>query len=323
MKLRAYSMATLLTALTLQAFPAGAQQYPSKPIKMAIGLAPGGAVDMTGRLLAQKLSAQMGVSVVVENRAGANGVIAHDYVAKAAPDGYTIVFNSGSLVQSHALSSKASYDPVRDFSPVVLFSTTPMMLVMNAKVPATNMAEFLRYANANPDKLSYGSAGTGNISHLATLLFLQAAGIKAVHIPYKGAAPAVADVIAGQVQMTTMSPASFAPLAKDKRLRPLVVMAAKRSKAHPDVPTLAESGIPNVEASSWVGVMAPAKTPRPVIARLNAETLTALQDPGIRAALERSGSEPLGSTPEQYAAHIKRELEIWTKIIVDNGIRLD
>ncbi len=312
----------VVLVVTLANRPAISQDhYPSKPIRMVIGLAPGGAVDLTGRRLAGKLAEQLGVSVVVDSKPGGNSVIAHDFVARAEPDGYTIIFNSGSLVQGYALSSKIAYDPLKDFSPIALFSKTPLTVVVNASFPAKNMSEFIAHAKANPNKLSYGTAGTGNITHLAGLLFLQAAGISAVHVPYKGSGPALVDLMGGHIQFSTASVSSISSLVRDNRLKALALMNAKRSLALPDVPTFKEAGIPNLDVSSWVGVMGPARMTSERVRVLNAEIRKALQDPLLKANLARDGSEPLGSTPEQYAAFISSELNRWTKVIKENRLQ--
>jgi tripartite-type tricarboxylate transporter receptor subunit TctC len=320
---RKASIAGIVAALVVAAQPLRAQEtYPNKPIRMVIGLAPGGAVELTGRRLAQKLTEQMGTSVFIDHKPGANSAIAHDYVAKSKPDGYTIIFNSGSLVQSHALY-QVNYDPVRDFAAVALVSSTPLTIVVNANSPYKSISEFLAFGKANPGKLTYGTAGTGNITHLAGELFLQTAGISALHVPYQGSGPALIALTGGQIAFSTASVTSIVPAVKAKRLHALAVMDTKRAPSLPDAPTLGEGGVQNVAVASWVGLMAPAGTPEPIVRRLNAETVKALQDPELRGALTRDGSEPIGSSPAEYAAYIQRELQRWTDIVKTRSIKLN
>jgi len=316
-------MVGLVAPLLFTGAPVLAQDaYPSKPVRMVIGLAPGGAVELTGRRLAQKLTEQFGVSVIVDHKPGANSAIAHEYVAKAKPDGYTVIFNSGSLVQSHALYN-VNYDPVRDFAPIALVSSTPLTIVVNANSRFMTIVEFIAYGRANPAKLSYGTAGTGNITHLAGELFLQTAGMSALHVPYQGSGPALTALLGAQIAFSTASVTSIGPLTREKRLRALAVMDNKRASSLPEVPTLAEAGVQNVSVASWVGLMAPSGTPVSIVRKLNAETVKALQDPELKSTLTRDGSEPMGSSPEEYASYIQRELRRWTDIVKTRNIRLN
>jgi len=287
---------------------------------MIVGLAPGGAVDITARKLAVKMSENLRVQVLVDNKPGANGMLAQDFVARAQPDGYTIVFNSGSVVQGHALAKNVTYDPIRDFSPVVLFSRTPLSVVVNASNPAQTIGEFIAHAKKNPDKVSYGTAGTGNITHLAGILFLQNAGISATHVPYKGSGPALVDLSGGQIDCSIASVTSISGLVRSKRVRALALMSDRRSPALPELVTFREAGIPNLEVSSWVGILGPAQMPRERVNVLNAAVRKALQDRQFLAALVQDGSEPLGSSPEEYAEHMVRELKRWTAIVQAHGI---
>jgi len=297
--------------------------YPVKPIRLVVGLATGGAVELTARKLAFKLAEQFGIQIVVDNKPGANGIVAHDFVARSQPDGYTLVFNSGSLVQGHAISKNIGYDPIKDFTPVVLFSRTPLTVVVNAANPVKDIQEFIYNAKQNRGKLSYGTAGTGNITHLAGLLFLQNVGITAAHIPYKGSGPALVDLIGGQIDYTIASVTSISSLVRDRRLRPLGLMSDRRTPAMPDLVTFKEMGIPNLEVSSWVGILGPAKLPEDRVQVLNAAVRKALQDPDLLSALAQDGSEPLGSTPEQYARFMADELQRWTRIVESNRISAD
>ena len=316
----------LATALLISIItgPAMSQvDYPSKPIRMVVGLAAGGAVDLTARRLANKLTEYLRVQIVIDNKPGANGIVAHDLVARSQPDGYTLVFNSGSLVQGHAIAKKINYDPIKDFTPVILFSKTPLTIVVNAANPVKDMADFIALAKQSPGKLSYGTAGTGNITHLAGLLFLQNVGISAGHIPYKGSGPALVDLMGGQIDYSIASVTSISALVRDNRLKPLALMSDRRSPALPDLVTFKEVGISNLEVSSWVGIMGPAKMPADRVLVLNAAVRKALQHPDLHSALARDGTEPLGSSPEQYARFMAEELQRWTRIVVSNRISAD
>jgi len=318
-----YIVACLVTALTtvFAISPAMSQvDYPTKPIRMVVGLSAGGAVDITARRLANNLAEQFRVPLVVDNKPGANGVVAHDLVARSEPDGYTVVFNSGSLVQGYAISKKITYDPIKDFAPVILFSRTPLTIVVNASNPVKSIGDFIAHARMNPGKLSYGTAGTGNITHLAGVLFLQNVGISAVHIPYKGSAPALLDLMGGRIDFSTASVTSISAHVRENRLRALALMSDKRSVALPGLVTFKEAGISNMEVYSWVGIMGPAKMPPQRVQRLNAAVRSALKDPQLISAITQDGSEPLGSSPTEYAEFMLRELRRWTKIIETNHL---
>ncbi len=298
--------------------------FPSKPVRFVIPFAPGGATDIIGRVLATALTKQTGQSFYVENRAGANGNIANDYVAKAAPDGYTLLFNTSSIVLSPALYKKLSYNVKTDFEPVMLTSVVPLVLSVNPSVPAQTAAEFVAYAKANPGKLSFSSAGSGNVTHMGAYLFLQKMGIDATHVPYKGSGPSVVATMAGEVQFNTEPLNVVLPLVKDKRLRALAVTTLKRVDTLPDVPTLAEAvGLPGFEAGAWQGILAPAKTPPAIVARINAEVAKALAEPAVKATLAEQGAQILGSTPKEYGAYLKAELERWSGVVKSSGVVLD
>jgi len=297
--------------------------YPSKPMRLIVGFTPAAATDLVARALAQKLSDQMNISVIVDNRPGAGGSLAYVIGAKAAPDGYTLMFNTGGLVQNYALYSNLPYHPLRDFAPIAMVSQSPLLLVAKSSLPTATIGEFVNYARKNPDKLSYSSAGNGNVTHLGNILFQQAVGIKAVHIPYNGSAPALTDVIGGRIDYSTPTVASAMPFLADKRLRPLVVMSLKRSAALPDVPTASETVAPQFEVSSWNGVIAPAKTPSSIIARLNREISTAMQSQEFRSRLLATGAEPMPGSAADYKNYISSELNRWTAIIKASGLKLD
>lgn len=300
-----------------------ADAYPAKPITMIVPFPPGGPTDLVARVLAQKMSEQMGQQIIVDNRGGANGNIGATLAAKSAADGYTVLYNTSSITLSPSLYKNLSYDVQRDFAPVGLTATVPLALVVNPSLPVNNVNEFIAYAKANPGKLSYGSAGSGNVTHLGAFLFLKDTGIKATHIPYKGSAPADTDLVGGQIQFMTDTINSVSSFVRDKRLRLLAVTTTKRSTLFPDVPTLAESGMKDFDVSAWQGMLVPANTPTPVIKRLNAEMLKALQSPDVQKKLAAQGAITLGSSPEEYASYIKSELTRWAEIVKQSGVSLD
>ena len=303
---------------------ASGQSYPAKPVRMILAFPPGGPTDINARTFAQKLSEQMGQQVVVDNRAGAGGNIGAAEAARAAPDGYTVFYNTSAIAIAPSLYSKVPFDPVKDYAPVALTATVPLVLAVNPNVPVKSVQEFIAYARANPNKLNYASSGSGTITHLAAALFISQMGLQMQHIPYKGSAPALADVVAGQVQMMIDTINTVAPYAKDNRLRALAIAITRRSALLPDVPTLEQAAnLPGFEMSAWQGIVVPAATPSEIVARLNAEVNKALQSPDLRARLAAGGSEPLGGTSEQYAAYIRSELGRWAKVVRDSGAKLD
>jgi tripartite-type tricarboxylate transporter receptor subunit TctC len=297
--------------------------YPNKPITLVVPFPPGGPTDLVARVIAQKMSEQMGQAIIVENRGGANGNIGSAWVAKAAPNGYTVLYNTSSIALSPSLYSNLSYDVQRDLAPVALTATVPLGLVVSPSVPATNVKEFIAYLKTQHGKLSYGSAGNGNITHLGAFQFLQTNGVTAVHVPYKGSAPADIDLAGGQVQFMTDTVNSISSFVRDKRLRLLAVTSAKRVPLFPDVPTLAESGMPGFEVSAWQGLMVPANTPASIIQRLNSELMKTLGNADVLQKLAVQGAIPLGSTPSAYGAYIKSELARWSKIVKQTGVSLN
>ncbi len=303
--------ACLLAALAISA-PAHAQVYPAKPIRMIVGYPPGGGTDIVGRMLAQKLGESLGQSVVVENRGGASGNIGTELAARATPDGHTILMgNVAPNAINVSLFKQLPFDPVTDFAPVSLVASTPNILVVHPSTPV----------RAKPGTLNFASAGVGSSSHLAGELFRILAAAEIVHVPYKGAGPAMVDVLSGRVQLyfATM-PAAMAHV-KSGKLAPVAVTSARHSQALPDLPTIAEAGVPGYEASTWYGVLAPAHTPPAVIDRLHADIVKILADPALRARLADQGFEPVGSSPEEFGAHIRSEIAKWGKVIRDAGIR--
>lgn len=320
---RLATAATLLALAGPCAFAQGPADYPGKPITMVVPFPPGGPTDLVARVLAQKLGEQMGQSILVDNRAGANGNIGAQMVAKAPADGYTLLYNTSSITLSPALYKSVSYDVQKDFAPVALVAVVPLALVTNPSIPANTVKEFVAYAKAHPGKLSYGSAGNGNVTHLGAFQFVQANGIDATHVPYKGSAPADVDLVGNQVQFMTDTVNSVMSFVRDKRLKMLAVTTSKRMSLYPDVPTLAESGMPGFEVGAWQGVMVPAGTPPAVVERLNAEIVKALKSPDVRERLALQGAEPLGSTPQEYGAYVKKELARWAGVVKATGVTLD
>jgi tripartite-type tricarboxylate transporter receptor subunit TctC len=322
---RSLLLATAAAILATAAAPAFAQggSYPSKPITMVVPFPPGGPTDLVARVLAQKLSEQLGQNVLVDNRGGANGNIGAQLVAKAPADGYTLLYNTSSIALSPALYKSVSYDVQKDFAPVALVAVVPLALVTHPSVPANNVKEFVAYAKAHPGKLSYGSAGNGNVTHLGAFQFVQANGIDAAHVPYKGSAPADVDLVGGQIQFMTDTVNSVMAFVRDKRMKMLAVTTARRMSLFPDVPTLAESGMPGFEVGAWQGVMVPAGTPAPVVERLNAEIVKALKAPDVRERLALQGAEPLGSTPAEYGAYVRKELARWAGVVKATGVTRD
>ena len=325
---RRIASATVLAALAGAASLAstvvlGQTNFPSKSITMIVPFPPGGPTDLVARVIAQKISESMGQSVIVDNRGGANGNLGAMLAVRAAADGYTMLYNTSSIALSPALYKSLSYDVKRDLAPVALTAVVPLALVVALSVPANTVPEFIAYAKANPGKLSYGSAGNGNVTHLGAFQFVRANGIDAVHIPYKGSAPADVDLVGGQIQFMTDTVNSVMPFVRDKRLKMLAVTTPKRMSLFPEVPTLAESGMPGFEVGAWQGVMVPANTPKPIIQRLNAEVMKALQSPEVRQKLALQGAEPLGSTPEAYGEYIQKEITRWDNVVKQTGVTLE
>ena len=315
----------ILTAgLAAMASPAIAQGiYPTGPIRLVFGYAVGGGGDIIARLLAAKLSSQMNAIVFVDNKPGASGNIANEFVAKAKPDGYTLLFNDASVVVSSALGEKLGYDGFKDLTPVSFVTAVPFALIVHPSVPSNTAAEFITYLKANPDKLAYGSAGVGTSTHLGPALFLQLNGISALHVPYKGGGPFMLDLSAGRVQWAITALATILPLEKQKRVRALGYAGLKRSPLLPDVPTLSETVMPGFEVGNWNGVMAPAQTSPAILKRLNEEILKALQDASLKSRIEEQGAEPRGTSPEEYSSHMKSEFERWAKVVKTAGIKVE
>jgi tripartite-type tricarboxylate transporter receptor subunit TctC len=290
---------------------------------MVLPFPPGGPTDLVARVLAQKMSEQMGQQVVIDNKPGANGNVAAEMVAKANPDGYTVLYNTSSIALSATLYKKLNYDVRTDFSPIALTAVIPLVLMVHPSVPVQNLNEFVQHLKANPGKVSYGSAGNGNITHLGAFLVLQQKGVQANHIPYKGSIPALTDLVGGQTQFMTDTVNSALPFIKDNKLRAIAVTSLKRTQVLPGVPTLAELGMPGFEVGAWQGLLAPAKTPPEVIARLNLEITKALAAPDVRAKLAVQGADPLGSTPAEYGQYIRSEIDRFANVIRQSGVTIE
>jgi tripartite-type tricarboxylate transporter receptor subunit TctC len=316
----AVAAATLATA----AHFAGAIDYPVRPVRLIVSTPPGGGDDFMARLLATKLDAPLGQHVVVDNRPGASGMIGVEMVAHSAPDGYTlIVGHFGTFGTNPSLFRKLPYDPVRDFAPVSLFASVPLMLIAHPSLAANTLPELVQYAKANPGKLSYASASNGAPGHLAAELMKSTFGLDILHVPYKGPAAAATALIGGETQLMFATMPTALPQYKAGRLKVLAFAGLRRSSVIPEVPTLAESGAPGFEAALWTGVLAPAATPQPVVGTLSREIARLAQDNEVKERLASQGGEAVGSSPERFAAFIKAEIAKWAKVINGAQIRID
>src|SRR5262245_16125183 len=318
-------MKRLLLGLSLCVLCLGAwaQDYPSKPVRFILPFPPGGGTDILGRLIAERLSAALGQPVVTENRGGAGGNVGAEAAARSAPDGYTIVLAAPSLAISPTLYSKLNYDPVKDLAPVSLVATVPNVVITQPSLGVSTLQEFAALARAKPGGLNFGSGGSGTSNHLAGELFNIVAGVKLVHIPYKGVNLAMQDVLGGNIHFVVIGIPAAAPHIKAGKLRALAVLAPARSAALPDVPTAAESGLPAFEVTTWYGVLAPAATPRPIVHRLNRELVKIMHSAELKAPLDASGTEPRTSTPEEFAAYIKQEIAKWGDVVRKANLKAD
>jgi tripartite-type tricarboxylate transporter receptor subunit TctC len=311
-------------ALALASSLCLAQDYPSKPIKLIVPFAPGGVTDNSARVVAEALGARLGQPVVVENRAGASGNIGTSQVAQSPPDGYTLVLGfDGTMVINLHVFANLPFNTLRDFAPVTKLGDAALLLVSHPSLPVKNLAELLAYARTHPAPLPYGTSGTGGTPHLAGELLKQRTGIALEHIPYKGGGQAMTDVLGGQIPLVFTAIASAQQHVKSGKVIALGVPSLKRSAALPDVPTFVESGIPDFEATSWVGVFAPAKTPRAIVDKLQREIALALQDPKVRERYAVLGIEPVGNTPEQFTAQIKSDLARWGEVVKAANIKVE
>lgn len=319
----ALSWATASALCALLAAGAFAQGYPAKPVKIVVPYPPGGPTDIVARLVGQKLAEQTGQQFVVENRAGAGGNIGAEAVARAPADGYTLLVATTAHAINPSLFKQLGYDLQKDFAPVSQLTAGPLVIVANPALPAKNVQELIALAKAKPGGLNYASSGNGQSTHLSAELFASMAGIKLNHVPYKGSAPALTDVIGGQADLMFDTMLSAMPQVKTGKLKALAVTSAARSSAAPDLPTVAESGLPGYEAIAWNGLLAPAGTPKDVVAKLNAELKRALEAPEVRDRFAAQGFGAAWGTPEQYASFIRSELAKWAKVVKASGATLD
>jgi len=304
--------------------PARAAEYPTRPISLLVAFTPGGPSDVLSRIVGKRLHEMLHQPVVIENRPGAGGNIAAEQVAKAAPDGYTLLMGNNSILATNAaLYKKLNYDPEKDFEPISLIGSQANILVVNPSVPANSMAELIALARANPGTLNFASSGHGAAAHLAGELFKAEAKINIVHVAYKGAAPALQDVIAGHVQMMFATSASVVNLIKNGKVRALAVTTPKRTAILPDVPTIDELGMKGFEATTWHGLVAPAGTPKEVIDTLNFATVNALRDPAVVKSLTELGVDIVGSSPKEFEAYVKNEIPKWTAVVKTSGANFD
>ena len=317
----------LYTALTGALMCGGAlaqpQSYPTKPIRLIVPFAPGGGTDITARAMAMKLTEALGQTVVVDNRAGANGTIGADIAAKAPPDGYTLSMISSSHSVNPSIMKKLPYDLITDLAPVTQATSQPYALVLHPSVVAKSVKELIALVKAKPNSLNYGSSGTGGLSHLSGALLCSMTGITMTHIPYKGGSPALTDLVGGQIQLLFSTILQAQSQLKGGRVRALAVTTAKRSAGAPDLPTLHEAGVTGYEVAGWYGMVAPLKTPAAIIARLNTETVKALRGSDIKDKLAADGSEPVGSSSEAFGLHIKAEVAKWNKLVKEASIRAE
>jgi len=313
----------LASAVVFFACSALAQEYPARAVRVIVPFAPGGGTDIVARILSQHLSQRLGQSFVIDNRPAGSGIVGADLVAKSASDGYTLLFAFSSLSSSARLFSQLPYDPVRDFAPVALATTSPLLAVAPLSLPAKDIREFVAYARANDGKLNYGSSGPGSSPHLATELLMSITGIRMQHIAYKGIAPAVTALLADEVQFSLVPIAVGLPHIKAGRLRALGVAGLQRSAATPDIPTLNESGLPDYEVIAWWGMLAPARTPRAIVSKLNREMRAVLELPEVRRSLVDQGMDPAARSPEDFGALIKADMEKWGEIGRRLGVKLD
>ena len=311
----------LTVALACTAGSAFAQNYPTKALRLVVPFLAGGSTDIVGRTVAQKLSEMWGQPVVVDNRPGGGTTIGTDAVAKSAPDGYTLLVTPAPFTINPSLLNKLPYDALNDFAPITLINTTPLVMVVHPGVPAKTVKELIALAKAKPGKLNFGSSGTGGSNHLAGELFDAMAGVKMVHIPYKGNAGALTDIVGGHLDVVYNGVTSAISLIRGGKLRVLAVTSLKRTAALPDVPTLDELGLKGFEAVAWNGLTAPAKTPREVIMKINADVIRIVNSPELKERLKAEGSDPVGSSPEQFAAFLRNEITKWAKVIKIAGVK--
>jgi tripartite-type tricarboxylate transporter receptor subunit TctC len=315
-------MKKLLFALAL-VWGTALADYPERPVRLVVPFAPGGGTDLTSRLISQHLSESLGKPVVVENRAGGAGNIGTEAVARAPADGHTLVLASLSTAVNVSLFKKLPFNPLTDFAPVSLVVTVPLLVVVHPSLPVNNIQELIQLAKAKPGQLNYASGGLGTANHVGGELFKYMANVQIVHVPYKGGGPALADVAGGHVPLFFGTMTSTRDLVKSGRLRALATTTSRRSPSWSEIPTVAESGVPGFEVSAWFGVLAPAGTPGPIIARLSAELTRMMRNREVREGLLAQGSDPVGSTPEEFGRHLRNEIDKWSKVVQASGLRAD
>jgi tripartite-type tricarboxylate transporter receptor subunit TctC len=304
--------------------PAAAQTYPAKPVRLIIPFSAGGGTDIFARLIGRKLQESMGQSFVPDNRAGASGIIGCELVARAAPDGYTLLMGTtGTHTTNPAIYAKLPYDPLKDFEPISLVAESPFVLLVHPSLPAKTVKELIAFAKTRPGQLTYGSSGIGSSSHLGFELFNLMAGIKGVHVPYKGLAPAMTDTAAGQLVMTWNSITASAEFIRSKRVRALGIGSKERSALMPEIPTIAEAGLPGYELGSWYGMFAPANTPRAIVGQLHAEIVKAIGDPSLKQQFSALSAEAVGSTPEEFRAVLQKDLVKWAKVAREANVKAE
>lgn len=323
--MRISGLLSTLTAMTLMAFTESvpAQSYPNGPVRMIVPFPPGGGVDDMARILGKELTASLEKSIVIDNRGGANGNIGTEIAAKAPHDGYTLLLTGAGLVTNVSLYRNLPFDPIKDFAPISLLAFAPNVLLVHPSVPAKSLAELTALAKAKPGQLQYGSAGSGSTPHLAAELFKSMAHVDMLHIPYKGTGPATVALLGGEISLIFLPAIAALPQVKSGRLRALAVTSATRLPAEPNLPTIAESGLPGYESSQWYGVLAPAGTPGDILNFLNAQIVKIMHAPDMRQRLINDGSVPVGSSREQFAVHIKAEIAKWAKVIKQSGAGID
>jgi tripartite-type tricarboxylate transporter receptor subunit TctC len=314
-------IAPILVAFAATA--AFAQGFPGKPIKLIVPLAAAGTGDTLARTVGEAMAKELGQPVVIENKPGAGGLLGTEMVAAAAPDGYTLLAVSPSHVINPALHAKKTYDPLKDFETITVMANTHQVIVAHPSTPASNLKELIDYAKKNPGKLTYGSAGLGSATHLNMELFKSMAGVDILHVPYKGSTQARQDVLSGQVHLAMDGLLPVQPLIKDGRLKALALASSRRSQSNPEIPTIAEAGVPGYATDTWYGLLVPARTPKDIIAKLHQAAVNALRSPEVRERLTRLGAEPVGNTPEEFGKLLVQEQKTWAKVVKDSGAKAE
>lgn len=317
-------IARLTAALLLAiAGTAGAQSWPAKPVRMIVPFPPGGGIDGVARLLSPRMSEQLGQQVIIDNRTGAGGTLGTELVARAAPDGYTLLATFASHAMNAALYQNLAFDTVADLAPITLIATVPNILVVNPALPVKSVADLIALAKKRPGEILYASVGSGTPAHLSAELFNLMAGVKMTHVPYKGAAPSIVALISGETQLTFTTVLVALPYVQAGRLRAIGVASLKRSPVMPDVPTIDASGLKGYESTAWYGLLAPVKTPAALIDQLNREAVKAIHSPDVSNSFLKLGAEPVGSTPEAFGKLIRADIEKWTKVVKATGAKVD